>query len=55
MKKIDQAIEMVTNLLEEFNTPITYQEPEYYERCQAKADILEEVLANLKSIKEQPK
>ena len=51
MKEIDQAIEYVEGLLEEYQNPMSYCEAEYYERCRAKADVLEDVLQTLQTIK----
>lgn len=51
IKKIDQAIEFVKSRLEDYQNPGSYQEAEWYARCDAKADILEEVLSRLESIK----
>lgn len=52
VKKIDQAIEYIESRLDDYKNPGTYQEAEYYAKCEAKADILEEVLSRLQSIKE---
>lgn len=52
MKKIDQAIEHVETELEFVRNPGSYQDPEYYVRCKAQVDILEDVLYRLKQIKE---
>ena len=52
MKKIDQAIEYVKTELEFLSAPGSYQEPEYYQRCAAQSDILEDVLHRLQHIKE---
>lgn len=51
MKKIDQAIKEVRDLIEEYSSPMTYQESEYYERCRAKVDVLEDLLHTLERIK----
>ena len=52
MSKINKAIEYVEMLLEDYKNPGTYCGVEYYERCRAKADVLEDVLTQLKAIKE---
>jgi len=49
--KIDQAIAFVESRLEDYQNPGSYQEQEWYDKCAAKADILEEVLYRLQQIK----
>jgi hypothetical protein len=51
MDKIDQAIEYVKDRLEGYQNPSSYCESEYYDRCAAKAAILEEVLSTLEQLK----
>jgi hypothetical protein len=51
MEKIDQAIEYVKDRLEGYQNPGSYCETAYYDRCAAKADILEEVLHHLEQVK----
>jgi len=50
-KKIDKAIEYVKSRLDDYNHPGAYHEAEWYVKCEAKADILEEVLSTLERIK----
>lgn len=50
-KKIDKAIEYVKSRLGDYQNPGSYQEAEWYIKCDAKADILEEVLSRLEGIK----
>ena len=50
-KKIDRAIEYVKSRIDDYSNPGAYQEKEWYEKCEAKVDILEEVLSTLESIK----
>ncbi len=50
--KIEKAIRYVEMELEFVKNPGTYCDSEYYVRCAAKADILEDVLAYLKKVKE---
>jgi len=50
-KKIDKAIEYVKSRIDDYAHPGSYQEQEWYAKCEAKVDILEEVLARLEQIK----
>jgi len=50
-KKIDKAIEYVKSRLDDYSHPGSYQEQEWYAKCEAKSEILEEVLHRLEQIK----
>jgi len=49
--KIDKAIEFVKSRLDDYSHPGSYQEAEWYAKCESKVGILEEVLARLEQIK----
>lgn len=50
-RKIDKAIEFVKYRIDDYSRPGSYQEEEWYAKCEAKVDILEEVLYRLEQIK----
>ncbi len=50
MSKLDEAIEYVEYEIAYYNDPRTYQSQEYYARCEAKAQVLGEVLYRLKEL-----
>lgn len=52
MSKIDKAIEYVEMELESYKHPGAYLDEEYYIQCDAKVDVLQDVLYRLKSIKD---
>ena len=54
MSKIDDAIEYVTTELAYAKNPGTYMDEEYYIRCSAKADILDDVLYRLIQLRDDP-
>lgn len=51
MSEIDQAIDFVKTEIDCFRNPGGYMDREYYIRCEAKVDILEDVLYRLEKIK----
>lgn len=53
--KIDRAIEVVETMLEDYRNPSGYEEPEYYARCDAKADACSDILYMLKQLRDEKK
>jgi hypothetical protein len=45
--KLDDLLEYLTGLLNDYGNPMTYQESEYYDKCKAKVDILEDIIGEL--------
>ncbi|HET8688503.1 MAG TPA: hypothetical protein VFM18_17970 [Methanosarcina sp.] len=54
MDKLDKAIAIVKAEIECFDNPGAYHEEEYYVRCRAKVDVLEDVLHYLEELKKEP-
>jgi hypothetical protein len=50
---LDEAIEYVGSRLTDYQNPGSYQEKEWYIRCSAKADMCEEILYNLKQLRDR--
>ena len=48
--KLERAIAAIEFEIEYYSSPGGYQEEEYYVRCKAKVDILEEILYTLRGI-----
>ena len=52
MSKIDKIINKIKMEIEYHNHPGGYQDMDYYSRCEAKVDILEDVLYYVEQVKE---
>ena len=48
--KIKEMIEFVEFEIKMYDNPGSYQDPEYYTKCSAKVDVLEDVLYRLKEM-----
>lgn len=55
MTTLREIIEGFEYELADYDSPMSYQDPEYYVRCRAKADLLEDVIRQLKQLEKEQK
>lgn len=48
--KLEKLLKYLKERKEDYNKPVAYQEDDWYIRCQAKSDILEEVIEEVTSL-----
>ena len=48
--KLERLLKYLVERKENYDKPMTYQDDDYYIRCDAKADMLEEVIDEVKSL-----
>jgi hypothetical protein len=48
--KLDKLLKYLVDRKEGLDKPVAYQEDEWYIRCEAKSDMLEEVINEVKSL-----
>ncbi len=51
MNKIDKIINKLKYEIKYYDSPGSYQDRDYYEKCEAKASILEEILSFVEELK----
>ena len=48
--KLEEFLESLISRKADYDEPMTYQEEEYYNRCVAKSDLLEELIGDVKKL-----